>query len=110
MGVAVAVLREGAINSYSRTQEQEADMDAVQRLRRARVDPRALAEFFAVLRSSEPGLPSALGWLGTHPDLGQRIDAIHDVVGRDRDEWHPFEIDWAELQRSLPADSAQARE
>jgi beta-barrel assembly-enhancing protease len=113
-GVAVAVLREGAINSYSRTQEAEADMDAVQSLRRARIDPRALAEFLELLRRDEPGLPSALGWLGTHPDLGQRIDDIRVAVGRERQEWQPIAVDWAELKRKLPpasaADTATARE
>ncbi|HKP61516.1 MAG TPA: M48 family metallopeptidase [Polyangiales bacterium] len=114
IGVAVGVLQEGAINSYSRTQEQEADLDAVQRLRRARIDPRALADFFEVLRRDDPGLPSALGWLGTHPDLGERVANIRAAVGRERDEWQPIAIDWAKLQRELPAarstDSATARE
>jgi len=108
-GVAVEVLRAGAINSYSREQEQQADLDAVGTLKRARIDPSGLADFLELLRRREPGLPSELGWLGTHPDLGQRVADIRSAAGDTRRErWEPLALDWAELQRRLPEVSKAA--
>lgn len=108
-GVAVDLLREGAINSYSREQEQQADFDAVKTLKRARINPGALAEFLDLLRRQEPGLPSALEWLGTHPDLGQRVADIRTAAGdTQRRDWEPLGIDWAQLQRRLPSGSKAA--
>lgn len=103
-GVAVDLLREGTINSYSREQEQQADLDAVKTLKRVRVDPNALAEFLDLLRRQEPGLPSALEWLGTHPDLARRVADIRTAAGDTRrQDWKPLALDWAELQRRLPS-------
>jgi beta-barrel assembly-enhancing protease len=98
--VAVEVLRQGAINSYSRDQEHEADMDAVHTLARAHVDPRALADFFAVLEKREGNLPTLVAWLGTHPELSQRIrDVRAQAQKQPKTAFTPLLDDWAEIQR-----------
>jgi predicted Zn-dependent protease len=99
MAVAVEVLREGAINSYSREQEHEADMDGVERLRWAGLDPRALADFFELLAKKEGQLPSVMRWLGTHPDLAQRVKDVRARAGRGGAvAREPLNIDWPEVQ------------
>jgi beta-barrel assembly-enhancing protease len=97
--VAIEVLREGAINSYSRDQEREADHEGVRMLIAARIDPHGLADFFALLQKRELGLPSAIAWLGTHPDLRERIVEVNTAAGRMHEKAAPFAFDWAEVQR-----------
>jgi predicted Zn-dependent protease len=100
MAVAVELLREGAINSYSREQEHEADMDGVERMRWAGLDPRALADFFELLGKKEGQLPSVLRWLGTHPDLAQRVKDVRARAARGPAvARQPLNIDWPEVQR-----------
>lgn len=97
--VAVEVLREGAINSYSRDQEREADREGVRMLIAAAIDPRGLADFFALLQRREQGLPSAIAWLGTHPDLGERIADVRRATADAPETGEAFGFDWAEVQR-----------
>lgn len=102
MAVAVELLRAGAINTYSRADEHEADMDAVDRMRLARLDGNALADFFQRLarKESESELPTLPEWLGTHPDLKRRIHDVRERVARAH-EVDPvaLNIDWAEVRR-----------
>jgi predicted Zn-dependent protease len=100
--VAVELLREGAINSYSREHEHEADMDGVKTLARAGADPKALAEFFAILQKREGDLPAALSWLGTHPNLSQRIADVKAAAAKEKVvQGAPLVADWQEVLRSL---------
>jgi Zn-dependent protease with chaperone function len=98
-GLAVHVLREGTINSYSREQEHEADQVGVQTMSRARLDPRALAGFLAVLQRQEKtgaGVPS---WLSTHPDLTGRIAAIEAESARlPSTPAEPLAVNWPEVK------------
>jgi predicted Zn-dependent protease len=80
--VGVELLKQGAVNSYSREQEHEADMDAVRTLAKARIDPNALAEMFVILEQQGPKLPSVVSWLGTHPDMAQRIKDVRAAAAK----------------------------
>ena len=96
----LALLREGTINAYSREQEREADTDAISSMARAQLDPGALADFFALLQRREPTLPSALSWLGTHPDLGERIATVRrNTNALPKSRPRPLELDWAAMQQ-----------
>jgi beta-barrel assembly-enhancing protease len=97
--VAVELLREGAINSYSRDQEREADLEGIRTLRGAHVDPTALADFFALLAKREQALPAAIAWLGTHPDLHERITTVRREAKRTSVRPEPLPVDWSDLQR-----------
>lgn len=102
--VAVEVLQQGAVNSYSREQEHEADMDAVKTMARAKIDPKALADFFALLDKREGNMPSIISWLGTHPDLKQRIADVRAAAAKAGSlEVEPLLSDWAEMQRHAGA-------
>ena len=97
--VALEILRMSTINAYSRDQEREADEVGVQTLARARIDPEALAAFFTLLKAREPSLPSALSWLGTHPDLAQRIEDVRRLAASQPvKSTQPLLVDWAEVQ------------
>jgi beta-barrel assembly-enhancing protease len=102
--VVVELLREGALSSYSRDQEREADQIGVETLVAHGVDPQALADFFALLRRREPSLPSAVSWLGSHPELGERIavierDARTAKSGIRALPLKPFALDWADVKK-----------
>ena len=100
MAIALELLRDGAINSYSRDQEREADFDGLERLRRAHFDPGALADFFALLQKRGGELPSALSWLGTHPELQQRVRDVRAKVAKlPPGKRLPLAIDWADVRR-----------
>jgi Zn-dependent protease with chaperone function len=102
--VAVEVLQQGAVNSYSREQEHEADMDAVKTLARAGIEPVALADFFTILEKREGKTPSIVSWLGTHPDMKQRIaDVKAAAVKAGPVKMEPLLSDWPELQRRAGA-------
>jgi predicted Zn-dependent protease len=105
--IAMELLREGAINSYSRDQEREADMQGVQTLRRAHIDPAALADFFALLAKKQTSLPAAIAWLGTHPDLNERIATVRRESARQPTATQPFKLRWDELQRLAGKPTAQ---
>ncbi len=102
--VALEILRHGAINSYGREQEHESDMDAVKTLVAAKVDPLALAQFFEILQKSESGAPSLVAFLGTHPDLSQRIRDVKSSAEKLKlGETQPLLENWAEVQRHAGA-------
>jgi len=98
--VAVQVLQEGAINSYGRDQEHQADMDGVKTLARAGIDPGALADFFVILKKEEAGSINLPAFLATHPDLERRI---HDVRSAARTSGFsrakPFALSWPDVQK-----------
>ncbi len=98
--VAVEVLRLGAVNSYGRDQEHESDMDAVRTMVAAQIDPRALAEFFEILRKKEGAGSSLVAFLGTHPDLSQRIRDVELSAEKVKlGETKPLLDNWAEVQK-----------
>jgi hypothetical protein len=97
--IAVEVLQASTINAYSRDQEREADREGVAILAKAGVDPSALADFFALLQKREPSLAGSLSWLGTHPDLAERIATVRKLAGQEHiKNLAPFELDWAKVR------------
>jgi beta-barrel assembly-enhancing protease len=108
MAIGVELLRAGAVNSYSREQENQADMEAVDLMRAANLDPNALADFFVRLASKGTDLPDLLAWLGTHPELNDRISAVRRRAeqGGER-ETRPLAIDWDQVRRHAGYDPDQ---
>jgi predicted Zn-dependent protease len=97
--VAIEVLRASTVNAYSRDQEREADSDGVANLARAGIDPSALSDFFALLKKRESSLTGTLSWLGTHPELTQRIETVNKLAkAQPVHKPEPLQIDWAEVQ------------
>jgi predicted Zn-dependent protease len=109
MAVAVELLRTGTINSYGRDQERESDMDAVERMYAAQLEPRALADFFARLAKEEGSLKLP-DWLGTHPDTEERMRAVRSRAAQHHEQTpKPFAFDWQEVRRHAGADPDSER-
>lgn len=61
---------------YGREYEREADLLGAQILARAGYDPRRMADMFRTIQQ-ESGGRSGPEWLSSHPDPGNRYEAIH---------------------------------
>ena len=95
----------GAINAYSRAQETEADVHAVDLLHRAALEPEALGRLLG--RMAKADAPSeAAHWFSTHPELDTRVAAVErlsqnlPVVPQ-----RPMPIDWGKVLASLRSHS-----
>ena len=82
VGLAEELFTIAAINGYSRGHESEADEEGVRMMHAAGIDPSAAANFFRMLKESEPGsdMPDVLAWVSTHPEHDERIAAIEAQV------------------------------
>jgi Zn-dependent protease with chaperone function len=108
LAVGVQLMQVGALNSYSRDHEHEADMDAVDRMRAAHLEPGALADFFQRLENKHEELAGLPEWLGTHPELKKRIrDVRNRVEQRGEYETRAIAIDWDSVQRHAGKDPDQ---
>lgn len=65
--------------AYDRTLESEADMQAIEFLHNAQIDPIGLAQFMEIM--SESDLPTELDWISTHPSSEERAQNIKKRVG-----------------------------
>ena len=75
-------------------------MDAVERMRAAGLRPEALADFFERLRKESEDTIQLPAWLGTHPDLAERVRAVRArAEARMETEPKPLELDWNEVRR-----------
>lgn len=63
-------------NKFSREFEEEADAEAVQRMRRAGLSPKHLANMLERLAMKHRELNGALDYISTHPPTPQRVKAI----------------------------------
>jgi Zn-dependent protease with chaperone function len=104
MAVAVELMRAGTINSYGRDDEREADRDAIERMRAAQLRPVALADFFERLRKESEDAIQLPAWLGTHPDLAERVRAVRAwSESHGESEPKPLDLDWEEVRRHAGA-------
>jgi beta-barrel assembly-enhancing protease len=78
-GMAAAVAAQMITLKYGRSDELEADRDAVQIMARAGYDPRAMIEVMKILHQASGGR-STPEWLSSHPDPGNRIEAIEAAI------------------------------
>jgi predicted Zn-dependent protease len=94
-----------AQNSYSRSQETEADLEGARMLYDAGLDPLSVVPLFEDLKKND--MPGALSWLSTHPQIEDRINRLKAyAASRQKKEFGTFdEIDWADI-KSRVADEA----
>lgn len=64
--------------AYDRNLESDADMQAVEFLHNAQIDPLGLAEFMEIMAESD--LPTELDWISTHPSSEERAVEIKKRV------------------------------
>ena len=68
--------------SYTREQEKEADLYAVDHLVRAGIDPHGYLTFFRRLIESGGDVPYIMAFLSDHPAMKTRIKYIEDAISR----------------------------
>ena len=84
---------------YGRDLEREADLKALEGLRRAGIAADGLVDFFAKLARME-GMGVAL--LSSHPTSEERISALRSAIAAQGDyPAKPLAYDWGAIQRSL---------
>ena len=99
LGEAVTQL---GVLKYGRDKETEADMKGLALLKKIRVDPNGMVQFFETLAQSNKGAPIEL--LSTHPSSTERMTALREAI-KQQEPWHsePLPYDWNTIKASLPA-------
>jgi predicted Zn-dependent protease len=97
---------------FSRDDEREADMKALQYMKRAGYDPRGMVEFLQVLRSRQGRDPGSVQtFFSSHPapaDRVQRLEREANRLAGGRRDSQTFQNIQARLDRLGPAASLRA--
>jgi len=81
--IAAQIAATGAITSYSRAMESEADAYGVQELHDAGINPAGLATFFDKLEAMRQGGSSGVEqFFSTHPDPGARAESVRAMIAQ----------------------------
>jgi len=99
--VLTQILKEVIGNSFSRTQEEEADKFALKLLEKAGISPKSLARFFERLNEKDLDYDESLEILMTHPHNDKRIEQVRRYKTKNDFKPVPFDIDWKKVQESL---------
>ena len=109
------VLRVVTTSRYSREQERQADLKAVELLHNAGIDPQPLAHFMLRMATRKRDVPDIPAWISTHPDsrdraseIVERIRAVHkEAAAETIVEYEPvYAGNWTGLVRAVtPADA-----
>lgn len=105
LAVAVGLFEFATINSYSRDDETEADLEGVRMLYEAGIDPMGLAEFFAIMEKEDVGTTGAMpGWFSTHPEHQHRVDEISKILeGYEPKQFKSLDLNWDAVLTALDA-------
>lgn len=95
------VLKDIIGNSFSRSQEEEADKFALELLEKAGISPKSLARFFERLNEKDLDYDENLEILMTHPHNDKRIEQVRRYKTKNGFKPVPFEMDWKKVQESL---------
>lgn len=66
---------------YSRTHEEEADIEGLRMMRAAHLDPAAMIAVYGTLQGSEQSHAGPRDVLSTHPDMSRRLAALVALAG-----------------------------
>jgi predicted Zn-dependent protease len=102
LAVGSQIAQQSVMTSYSRTAETEADIEGAKMLHAAKIDPKAMATFFAKLKHEHGDIPGAISWLSTHPQHEDRIESINNYAeSLDATDYKPLELDLAAAQEAI---------
>ena len=76
VALGAGIAKHSILTSYSRGSETEADLEGARMLHEAKIDPDAMADFFALLKEKAGDLPDAVAWISTHPQHETRVQNI----------------------------------
>jgi predicted Zn-dependent protease len=69
-------------SAYDRNLEKEADMQAIDYLKRAKINPEHFANFLFKLAENESNSIKYLNWVSTHPNSEERAKYIVSNIGK----------------------------
>jgi predicted Zn-dependent protease len=102
LAVGSQIAQQSVMTSYSRTAETEADIEGARMLHAAKIDPKAMATFFAKLKHEHGDIPGAISWLSTHPQHEDRIESINNYAeSLEATDYKPLELDLAAAQEAI---------
>ncbi|HET7380696.1 MAG TPA: M48 family metalloprotease [Gaiellales bacterium] len=86
---------------YSRYLESEADVEGLQMLLAADVDPRGMIAFFETLRAAEEGSPAVTRYLMSHLMAADRLETLKRAAASSSKTFRPLlpGRDWVDLRR-----------
>jgi beta-barrel assembly-enhancing protease len=89
------------VNSYSREQEDAADVEGVRMMHEAGINPTAMADFFQIMEHKHGEMPEIFAWISTHPQHGDRIASVKATVAAlPQRDYTPLDIDWQQVQNN----------
>lgn len=110
MGAGIAA--QATMMKFSRDHEREADMKALQYMKRAGFDPRGMVEFLQVLRARQGRDPGSVRtFFASHPAPGERVRRLEQAANRmagGRRDSQAFQNVQSRLARLGPAASMRA--
>ena len=59
--------------NYSRVNEKEADIKGIKLMKKAKLDPKGMVEFFEILKKNTGDIPNSLEYVSTHPQTSDRV-------------------------------------
>jgi len=96
------VAQESVLTSYSRNSETEADLEGARMLHAAKIDPKAMADFFNLLKEEEGDIPGVMAWISTHPQHAKRVENISNYEKTlPKIEYVRLELDLEGVKKSL---------
>jgi hypothetical protein len=96
------VAQQSILTSYSRGAETEADLEGARMLHDAKIDPKAMADFFELLKSEMGDIPGIAVWISSHPQHADRVNNIMKFqFGLPETEYQKLELDLKAAQDAL---------
>ncbi len=101
--IAVELFTLQQVNGYSQDQETDADLEGLQLLIAAEIDPSGLSEFFEIMEAEYGDVPDSMAWASTHPQFKQRIETIERALAESASPpyWAPLDLDWDAVQLAV---------
>jgi predicted Zn-dependent protease len=101
--IAIELFTLQQVNEHSQDTETEADVEGVQILIAARINPEGLIHSFRTMQERYGDMPSAFAWTSSHPQFDDRIQSIEATLGalESQPEWEPLDVDWDAVLEAL---------
>lgn len=89
--------------SYGRSLEEEADLDGINLMCQAHLNPKGMVDFFHVLKENDiSGLPE---FLKSHPDTSNRIESLEAWISQNSTcRPQAMDLDWKAMKQALSED------
>ncbi len=92
-----------AVNAYSRDSETDADVEGLNLMVEAGIDPTGMVEFFQIMEQEEDELTEMIPlWMRSHPEHEERIVVLQAKIGAlPTQNYQPLDMDWDAVKTEL---------